>query len=325
MSRNKRSEAEKQIVRRSGYVQFCVEMRPVFKERHNPNPKAMMSLLGSEWRKLSKAEQQEWNEKAATVVKDSSITEATRKESSNVQPQSMVAENVDIQQVPGSGDLSDLSEVTAEPQESNSIQPKYFCPFCEVHKGSKSSLKDHISEAHIQSEGAKGSRLGNQLNKIHVPVNQERIAKCDVCEKMVNRHELERHMVNNHNVDPIMDNISLNTDNLSDIETEINQLETLDEAAEVLINETADEPVEETPLDDVKVVMVKRKVLWWPAEVIDENEEKHTVMLLNQNRTRITVTKDNIKPFVTDHSQMEGMKRDWRDAYMKAVKLVNKT
>ena len=39
----------------------------------------------------------------------------------------------------------------------------------------------------------------------------------------------------------------------------------------------------------------------------------------------MTVNKENIKPFSVDYSQMEGMKRDWRDAFMKAVKLVNES
>ena len=98
--------------------------------------------------------------------------------------------------------------------------------------------------------------------------------------------------------------------------------------------ETNDEVAEDLIIDDeeeaeavvIKVVMVKRKVLWWPAEVIEEKEveDEYTVKLLNQTKTRITVTKEFIKPFIVDHSQMDVMLRDWRDAYMKAVKLVQK-
>ena len=73
--------------------------------------------------------------------------------------------------------------------------------------------------------------------------------------------------------------------------------------------------------------MVKRKVLWWPAELILEKEVEieYTVKLLNKTKTRITVTKEFIKPFIVDHSRMDGMKSDWRDAYMKATKIVNKS
>ena len=45
-----------------------------------------MSLLGSEWRKLSKVEQEEWNLKAANSVKVISRTESNRGESINVHP-----------------------------------------------------------------------------------------------------------------------------------------------------------------------------------------------------------------------------------------------
>ena len=75
VSKNKKSETDKPAVRRTGYIQFCSEMRPIFKERQNPTPKEMMSLLGSEWRKLTKVEQEEWNLKAATAVKVISRTE----------------------------------------------------------------------------------------------------------------------------------------------------------------------------------------------------------------------------------------------------------
>ena len=54
-----------------------------------------MSLLGSEWRKLSKVEQEEWNVKAATAVKDISRTETNRQESTNVQLASVGQEQGD--------------------------------------------------------------------------------------------------------------------------------------------------------------------------------------------------------------------------------------
>ena len=103
----------------------------------------------------------------------------------------------------------------------------------------------------------------------------------------------------------------------------VNLLET-NEAAECLLIEDESEAVK---IKVIKVVMVKRKVLWWPAEVIEENEaeDEYTVKLLNQTKTRITVSKEFIKPFIVDHSQMDGMRREWRDAYMKATKLISKS
>ena len=301
VSRNKKSDTDKPATRRTGYMQFCSEMRPIFKERHNPTPKDMMSLLGSEWRKLTKSEQEEWNVKAATAVKDNLRTEAPRNESTNNQEESGRQDQADNLTVTV-GDQINQTEGGAEPLLDNEVQTeRYFCPFCEIHEVSKASLKVHISESHIHPEAAKGSRIGNQLNKIPVPDNQERISKCDICGKMVNRNELERHMANSHSDDHGVVEIL--------------------PAAEGEIIEDEDDAVM------IKVVMVKRKVLWWPAEVLEENEieDKITVKLLNQTKTRITVSKEFTKPFIIDHSQMDGMRREWRDAYMKATKRISKS
>ena len=129
---------------------------------------------------------------------------------------------------------------------------------------------------------------------------------------MVNRHELERHMANSHSNEQVLVEIVPDSN-----------VETNDEVAEDLIID--DE--EEAEAVVIRVVMVKRKVLWWPAELILEKEVEieYTVKLLNKTKTRITVTKESIKPFIVDHSRMDGMKSDWRDAYMKATKIVNKS
>ena len=41
-------------------------------------------------------------------------------------------------------------------------------------------------------------------------------------------------------------------------------------------------------------------------ESIDQTE----VQLLNKQKTKLTVSNANIKPFAVDHGQMQGMKRD---------------
>ena len=71
-----------------------------------------------------------------------------------------------------------------------------------------------------------------------------------------------------------------------------------------------------------KVVMVKRKTLWWPAEVMGKSNLKMTLKILNKKSTVIEATIENVKKFQVDHSQMAGMTREWRDAYMKAVDIV---
>ena len=68
--------------------------------------------------------------------------------------------------------------------------------------------------------------------------------------------------------------------------------------------------------------MVKRKTLWWPAKVIEKNNQNMTVNILNKNNTEIKVNMINVKKFNVDHSQMAGMTREWRDVYMKAVAII---
>ena len=306
--KNKRPEVEK-TVKKSGYMKFCSVMRPILKESHKPSPKQMMSLLGVEWRKLSKTEQQDWNKRAAEST-------GPNQEGSSTGEQSLEEEQpteVDQGSVEAAG--------TSENHSIREIEAVRFnCPFCDAHMDTKALLKDHIAEIHIQTESNKGGKTGNQLNRIPVPNNQERISKCDICGKMVNRNELERHMTINH-FETLKDFIEADEDLLVEDTNDDKSTEEVHEASE---HDPTTDP-EDTEPADTKVVMVKRKTLWWPAKVIQETAENSNVILLNQKKTKLTVSKDNIKPFSVDHSQMEGMKRDWRDAYMKAVKLMNES
>ena len=195
----------------------------------------------------------------------------------------------------------------------------FACPFCDSFMGTKVLLKDHIAETHIQTEHNKGGKAGNQLNRIPVPNNQERISKCEICGKMVNRNELERHMTTNHS-ETVEEFRNADEDLLVEDLTDDQSTEAVHKALKN--NPTA---VSGTEPAYTEVVMVKRKTLWWPAKVIQETAENSVVILLNQKKTKLTVNKENIKPFSVDYSQMEGMKRDWRDAFMKAVKLVNES
>ena len=131
---------------------------------------------------------------------------------------------------------------------------------------------------------------------------------------MVNRNELERHMTTNHS--ETVEEFSNATEDLL-----VEDL-TDDQSTEAVHEAFQNNP---TAVSGTEVVMVKRKTLWWPAKVIQETTENSVVTLLNQKKTKLTVNKDNIKPFSVDYSQMEGMKRDWRVAFMKAVKLVNES
>ena len=55
----------------SGYKHFCNEMRPISKKQfNNHKPSQMLSILGTEWRKLSKSEQKNWCDKALQIAED---------------------------------------------------------------------------------------------------------------------------------------------------------------------------------------------------------------------------------------------------------------
>ena len=312
VSKTKRLEGEKSV-RKTGYIKFCATMRPILKESQNPNHKQMMSLLGIEWRKLTKEQQQEWNKKAAEESTD--VVNLPTASETAVSDQG----SVDTAQETAVPEL-----VVAGSAQHEAEAEKFFCPFCEVHKGTKALLKDHIANIHIQLEGNKANKSGNQLNRIPVPINQERISKCNVCEKMVNRNELENHMTTNHSENPATLEEATENQLFDEISVDEAENQLFEEVAAVDEADEVDE-VREVATDHPKVVMIKRKTLWWPAKLIKEDHENATVTLLNQNKTKITTTKDKIKPFAVDHSQLEGMKRDWRDAYMKAVKLVSES
>lgn len=313
VQKTKRQDVEKTVKKKTGYMLFCSAMRPVLKQSHNPSAKQMMSLLGIEWGKQTRAEKQEWNNRAAEESSEPGGSES--------------GENT--------RELAQPSPQAGGPAQAQSTI--FTCPFCDINMVSKSMLKDHIAETHLQIESNKGGKTGNQLNRIPVPVNQERISKCDVCGKMVNRNELQRHMDTNHCdsvqdfapdtdlVDEVEDNDYQTTHDEHQVEDNDNQTTQDGHRVEDNDDQTTQEE-HETTVDQIelKVVMVKRKTIWWPGQVINESNDQTEVQLLNKQKTKLTVSNANIKPFAVDHGQMQGMKRDWRDAYMKAMKLVQK-
>lgn len=110
----------------------------------------------------------------------------------------------------------------------------------------------------------------------------------------------------------------------------IQETETIDEPDIIQETETTDEPevlenqdVIEAVEQEAEVVMVKRKTLWWPAQVVEKNNEDYLVKILNKTETVTKINKNHVKKFTIDNSQIEGMKREWRDAYLKAVKIVS--
>ena len=183
VQKTKRQEVQK-TAKKTGYLLFCSVMRPVLKQTQNPSAKQMMSLLGTEWGKQSRAEKQEWNRRAAEETSEPGGTELGVHILDLAQPRSQAEGPAQPVQVVESASLS--------------------CPFCDIQLVTKPMLKEHIAEVHLQTEINKGGKTGNQLNRIPVPVNQERISKCDVCGKMVNRNELQRH-VDTYHFDSVQD------------------------------------------------------------------------------------------------------------------------
>ena len=168
-----------------------------------------------------------------------------------------------------------------------------------------------------------------ELNRIEAPENQSRISKCGICEKMMNTNKLQRHMEENH--------VELVEEQLEPqcilVEEEPEQvLEGSGQAEEDPQEEPhqehreVGEPEQRAEAEQgektEKVVMVKRKTLWWPAKVVGKSNQNMTVNILNKNNTEIKVNMINVKKFNVDHSQMAGMTREWRDAYIKAVDIV---
>ena len=110
------------------------------------------------------------------------------------------------------------------------------------------------------------------------------------------------------------------------IESENNSLEgNLDNGEGGEDNQLEDSPEVDKEDDEVgKVVLIKRKVLWWPGLQTKTDADTVSATLLNKNKTKVTVDRQKVKPFTEDHSQMEGMSREWRTAYMTAVKIVKR-
>ena len=266
--------------KKSGYLTFCDTMRPILRERNKPAPKEMMallgmqcsrnnnfnfslSLLGSEWRKLSKEEQAEWNKKC-------------------------------------------LKETVADIPRQPVTQPHVLlqaAPQQQVHEG--------------------------ELNQIEAPENQSRISKCAICDKMMNTNKLQKHMEENHGE---IEEELLEPECVI-VQEEPEQVQVGPGQAEGEQEQAGEEPQQleegremgeqaEQVKEGEKVVMVKRKTLWWPAEVMGKSNLKMTLKILNKKCTVIEATIENVKKFQVDHSQMAGMTREWRDAYLKAVDIV---
>ena len=167
----------------------------------------------------------------------------------------------------------------------------------------KSNIKKHMEEKH-----------SDESLVLSEEEEQEICLKCLICRKMINKSEIRKHMEERHGDESLL---------LSEEEDQPTLNKSVEENTDTMENMENMEKEDNTKDDDVgTVLLVKRKTLWWPALKVKSDRSTVSVKLLNKTRTKVTVSMEHVKPFKVDHSQMDGMKRDWRTAYMTAVKIV---
>ena len=99
VQKTKRQDIEKTVKTKTGYMLFCSVTRPVLKQSHNPSAKQMMSLLGIEWGKQTRAEKQEWNTRAADEASEPGDSESRGNTRELAQPSSQAGGPVQAVQV----------------------------------------------------------------------------------------------------------------------------------------------------------------------------------------------------------------------------------
>ena len=188
--------------------------------------------------------------------------------------------------------------VEAEPE-------KLFCPFCDYQCGTKINLKNHISTTHLQPEGS----INNEVQPPEIASDVDHDTDFS---------DIFPGGITAEDVDEIL---------LVDA-TEMDHPETMEESSGIEGRSAEDEAGVDVEEETIKnkygkgdVLMVKRKTLWWPATFIGQEGSEMSVMILNKKKTMILVEENLLK---LDHSQMQGMKRDWKDAYLSAANMTKK-
>ena len=72
----------------------------------------------------------------------------------------------------------------------------------------------------------------------------------------------------------------------------------------------------------LKVVLVKQKVKYWPAEVVSHSSETYDVIICGKN-VRFTVKKEDCLEFIPGSHQMKGQSERWKSCYEAATIIYN--
>jgi hypothetical protein len=260
----------------SAYQIWCRKQRTRFAAQYEeenltkPTLGKMSKIMGAEWKQLTRKEQEEWETISQRVL----VTGES------------VPETIDV-----------------EPEKS-----KLTCPLCEYKCSSETAMKDHF-KSHMGGED---------------PIDENVIAEMrDEAHETIDEYNLDQE--SNLNIFPEgltaqedeLAELLLIEDNLGSLVTDLSDAEITDRNEDIAIETIeitglTDVPeVEEVEEEHAKVtlVMVKVKILWWPAIVKSEDDEHMTIEILNAKKKVMSVKKDLLKPFVIDHNQMDGMKR----------------
>ena len=143
---------------------------------------------------------------------------------------------------------------------------------------------------------------GNQLNRIIPDDNQDQIKKCNVCGLMVNQNTLEEHL-KSHGPEVTLQELA----NVPEVTLE----EQVDDGSNPVM-------VEET---EPRVVMVKMRTKYWPAQVISSTPGSYEVMLFKRG-DKLKVKKTDCKEFTSNPDACKGQSRDWKECFKAAVDFI---
>lgn len=192
-------------------------------------------------------------------------------------------------------DLAEGKSNTAENEGAQAVSSKIDCMFCEKSFANKELAKKHVKE-HMSG----GS--GNQLNRIIPDDNQDQIKKCNVCGLMVNQNTLEEHL-KSHGPEVTLEELA----NVPEVTLE----EQVDDGSNPVM-------VEET---EPRVVMVKMRTKYWPAQVISSTPGSYEVMLFKRG-DKLKVKKTDCKEFTSNPDACKGQSRDWKECFKAAVDFI---
>ena len=155
------------------------------------------------------------------------------------------------------------------------------------------------------------------LNKITPDNNQSTIKKCSQCDLLVTSGNMEDHL-KSHSITHVdaIEEVTLEED-IS--ESSVNQFTEVEQASiERDENESAINNTEGLN----KVVLVKLRTKYWPAEVISSSQNDVNVKLCKRGEI-LTISKEHVMNFVPDSTLLRGQSRIWKDCYRAAMDIID--